>query len=325
VAARRSVWGDEKVQQLAKEFVASADEVYHLQTVKGREADLFRKVAEQGHYAGRTKPTSTRQGIYACAPNGVLLASINTTDAGAMLKMMEKALAKWKEMKPEDRLLKEAPAADPADRTRWERLYPADGLVLKDWSRDLPCENRDTAAWNLDYAWFRKEEARRLLPDVIEEGAICDVPRDLVLRLARLHLVDNVRGETDSWKEACIAAAEIAATVDEVKDGRARIRFAGKTRAVAVGKWRVNGFDPATDDQKRGFDAKILGSGTWDLAKERFVEFELIAAGTRWGGTQYNGRAKDLGEAPMAHLLRLAGETPAEHVAPAAIWEYGWK
>ncbi|KAF0246805.1 MAG: hypothetical protein FD180_335 [Planctomycetota bacterium] len=313
------------MQELAKEFVACADEVNHLQTVKGPEADLFRKVAEQGHYAGRVKPTSTRQGIYACAPNGVFLASINTTNAAAMAGMMEKALAKWKELKPEDRLMKEAPGADPGGRTRWERLFPADGLVLKDWSRDLPREGPARAAWNLDFAWFRKEEARRFLPDTIEEGALHEVPREIVLRLARFHFVDNVRGQTYPWQEAEIATAELAAIVDEVNGGRARIRFAGKTKATAVGKWRVNGFDPTTVDQKRGFDAKILGSATWDLAKERFVEFELIAAGTRWGGTQYNGRPDDLGEAPMAHLLRLAGDTPAERVAPASIWGYGWK
>ncbi|MCE9581877.1 MAG: hypothetical protein K8T20_05100 [Planctomycetes bacterium] len=317
------------MQELAKQFVACADEVYHLQTVTGPEAELFRKVAEQGHYGGRTKPTSTRQGIYACAPNGAFLASINTTDAAAMAGMMEKALAKWKELKPEDRLMKEPPAADPVDRTRWEKLFPADGLVLKDFSRDLPREKPGADAWadawNLDFAWFRKVEARSFLPETIVEGALHAVPRELVLRLARLHFVDNVRGQTYPWKEAEIAWAEMATVVDEVKDGRARIRFAGKTKAVAVGKWRVNGFDPNADDQKRGFEAKILGSATWDLAKERFVEFELVAAGPRWGGTQYNGRATDLEEAPMAHLLRLAGDTPAEHVAPASIWGYGWK
>jgi hypothetical protein len=319
------VWGDAKVQELAKEFVACADEVYHLQTVKGPEADLFRKIAEQGHYGGRTKPTTTRQGIYACAPNGVFLASINTTNAAAMAEFMQKALAKWKELKPEDRLMKEAPAADPADRTRWERLFPADGLVLKDFSRDLPRENVPQNAWNLDYAWFRKAEARAFLPESIEPGALQAVPRELVLRLARFHLVDNVRGQTYPWQEAEIAWAEMATVVEEVKDGRARIRIAGKAKASAVGKWRVNGFDPTAGDQKRGFDAKILGNATWDLAKEKFVEFELVAAGPRWGGTQYNGRASDLGEAPMAHLLRLAGETPAERVAPASIWGYGWK
>ena len=52
-----------------------------------------RELAEQGHYAGRTRPTNTRQGIYAAAPSGVLLASVNTRSAERMAAMLEEALA----------------------------------------------------------------------------------------------------------------------------------------------------------------------------------------------------------------------------------------
>ena len=65
MAGRRSVWSAPAVQELAASFVPAADEAHFLKVMRGAEGDLFRAVAEKGHYAGRTVPTSTRQGIYA--------------------------------------------------------------------------------------------------------------------------------------------------------------------------------------------------------------------------------------------------------------------
>ena len=93
--ARRSVWSDPRVVALVKNFVPVADEVHRLQTVKDPEGLLFQKIAEQGHYAGFGPPkhTGTRQGTYAAAPSGILLASINSNDPARMAEMLEKALA----------------------------------------------------------------------------------------------------------------------------------------------------------------------------------------------------------------------------------------
>jgi hypothetical protein len=77
--------------------------------------------------------------------------------------------------------------------------------------------------------------------------------------------------------------------------------------------------------QKRGYEARLLGRATYDVAKERFLTFELVAVGTRWGGTQFNVRRDDLDPAPMGVLFTLAGDSPWERVAPAFFNEvYGW-
>ena len=97
---------------LAASFVPAADEVWSLQHGQGVESKLFRTIAEQGHYAGRSKPSNTRQGIYAAAPSGALLASINSRDAGEVAGMLERALERWRELEPAERRLAELPAAD---------------------------------------------------------------------------------------------------------------------------------------------------------------------------------------------------------------------
>jgi hypothetical protein len=43
----------------------------------------------------------------------------------------------------------------------------------------------------------------------------------------------------------------------------------------------------------------------------------MVAIGSRWGGTRYNGRRRDADPAPIGILFSLADDTPCERVAPA--------
>lgn len=315
MTGRRVVWSDPELGKLLENFIPAADEVYHLQTVKGPEGDLFRKIAEQGHYAGRTKPTNTRQGIYATAPSGKLLASINSNNPREMQAMLERALEAWKALSKEERYLDEIPKSD---RFRWESRYPADGLVLRVIARDLPRKDaKKDARWNLDYAWFTKDEMKSLAA----EGP---VDEKLVRRIARCHLLDYVRGQTWLYDDKHVEKADLTAKIVREDGDVVELRYEGETRAAAEGKWPVRGFadmDRPTD-QKRGFEATLLGRAKFDRAKGRFVEFELLAVGTRWGGTQYNARGDDLAPAPLGLGFSMDTRT---RVAPAFAWSYGWK
>jgi hypothetical protein len=206
VIARRSVWSDPEVVELARAFVPVTDEVHRLQTGSDPECRLFQKIAEQGHYAGQTYPSSTRQGTYAAAPSGVLLASINSNDAKAMAGMLRRALERWDVLSREERLLPNDPAGETAQIRRAEQFYPEDGLVLNVFSRDLPrgeateADDWTAHAWNRDMAWFTRDEARTFLPpEPTGAGQRHEVPEPIVRRLARLHLVDNVRGQTPAF------------------------------------------------------------------------------------------------------------------------------
>ena len=327
--ARRAVWTDERVRPLLARFVSAADEVWHLQHVEGAEGELFRKVAEQGHYAGRTVPTDTRQGIYATTADGALLASVNTNDPERMRAMLTKALAAFDALPAGER--SGAASEAPAPR-RWERLFPADGLVLRTAVRDVGRERRAeegddwrSRAWNRDFAWFRADEARSFLPAAPKAGDRHEVPAELVQRLARLHLVDVARGQSEPYALEHVREARLVAEVLAVEEGLVRVRLEGRARTLQEGSWRTRGLDqgPSTP-QARGFDATLLGRATYDLGRRRFTAFELVAVGLRRGATRYNGRDDDLGPAPMGVALVLASDAPADRVAPASIWAYGW-
>ena len=330
---RRSIFSDPEVVELAKRFIPAADEVGFLQrkTSKGPESEWFRGVAEQGHYGGRTVPTDTRQGIYAAAPSGVLLASINHNDPRRVAAMLTKALAAWDSMPQAKRLPASALEKAPPGRPRWEALYPADGLVLRVHTRDVgrksdAVDDWRAKAWNLDFAWFRREEALALLPVDAKPGARIEVPSAITRRLVRLNLVDDVRGQTPAFADRAIEKAMLSSEVVRVDGNRVDLRLVGEARVVAKGTWPVGGFRDmdSPKPQERGFDGQLLGRATFDRKTGRFVAFELVALGSRWGATQYNGRTDDLGPAPMGVAFSLAGDAPADRVAPASMWEYGW-
>jgi hypothetical protein len=310
------------VAELVARFVPAADEVWFLQHRDAPECAFFRGFCEEGHYGGRREPTDTRQGIYCCTPSGRFLASANTTDPRALARMLEQALLRWEQVPEAERYLPEAPDPLAGRALRGEARYPEGGLVLRVTSRDLPREGapRDwrARAWNRDFAWFRAEEARGFVP----EGDAGEVPAALVRRLARCHLVDSVFGQTVPYRDEEVLEARLVATVLGRRDGRVELRFSGRARVEARGSWPMGGLRREVKEMTRGFDAEIEGRGVFAEAEGRFVEFELVATGPRWGGTQYNVRDDDPGPAPMSVSFALAGEGPAERVAPAHLHAY---
>ncbi len=311
----------------------AADEVGRLQRGEDAECRLFQALAEQGHYAGRTVPSDTRQGIYATTADGRCLASINTRDPRHVARMLRRALASWEALAP-----REEGAAPPLEGVnRFEDVYPEDGLVLKVFTRDLP-RDRDgdgdapssdwrRFAWNQDFAWFTAEEARGFVPATIEAGATHDVPFPLVARIVRLHLVDNVRGQVPAFARESVEVANLSTRVDRVEDGVVFLSFDGRTRAAENGRWPVRGFadGESAAAQRRGVETVVRGHAVWVAAASQFRAFELVAIGTRFGGSQFNARGDDLEPSPIGAVLRLAGRGPDERVAPALYWHYGWR
>lgn len=327
--ARRSVWADEKVQELLTEFVTVADEVGRLQRGGNPESDVFRGFCEQGHYGGRSRPTGTRQGIYAVAPSGRFLASVNTTSARRMAKMLETALRRWRQLAPEERGLDDERREAIAGTERFEDRYPEDGLVLAQYSRDLGPLPDETArqadwrrvAWNEDQVWFTAREARALLPASLEVGARRDVPHRLVSRLARLHLVDSVRGQTPAFRKHHVIGAELHCDVVAVTGDTVAVRYTGQTLTRQQGRWRTHDGGGEPDEQERGMHTELSGRASWNRTAGRFESFELLAIGERWGATQYNGRPLVDEPTPIGFAFVLA---PPGHprVAPAFWWHY---
>jgi hypothetical protein len=299
------------VLTLAAKFVPAADEVYRLQNLKtgvDPECRLFQKFSEIGHYR---QPGATRQGTYCVTPSGMLLGSINSNDPKRIADLLQKSLAKWETLKRDERLLNTDPKKQQADVKRPERFFPEDGLVLNVTSRDLPADAKAVKkewqlhAWNQDFAWFTKNEAASFLPAAAKVGDKLDVPGPIFHRIVCAHLVDNVRGQTSPFDESQIKKARLSVGVTAVEGQVVTLRLEGESL--------TNRESP----RKHGLDMRLVGKATYDLSKARFSTFELIALGTRWGGTQLNGRFGSTATEPIGIMLSLASDSPCERVAPA--------
>jgi hypothetical protein len=338
VAARAAAFADPEVIRLASEsFLPLAENCSPLQTQQDAKGEFFRLVAEQGHYAGRTVPSATRQGQYAFTPDGQLLASINTRDADKMLGMMRQALERWHDLRAEraERAEREAAQVARAEAGAYERdprypdLYPTDGLVLKQTLRDLPrpadhpISQVRPEAINFDYAWFTRDDVQLFLPERLEVGERRELPWRIVRRLARFHLLDSVRGETPAWRDEHVVHGRLTTEVTRVDGPRVHLTLEGSVLNQQAGAWPVRPFRQKWDDLTRGYDCALRGELVYDTSAQRFTRFDLVAAGDRWGGTEHNNRQEDQLPAPMGIRFELARSTPADRTPPHAnLWDY---
>ena len=140
-----------------------------------------------------------------------------------------------------------------------------------------------------------------------EVGATRPMPSVLALRLARCHLLDNVRGQTPAYEAEDIKAAEITLRVTQVEGETMHLEIQGKTQAERTENW------------KGGMRCELLGRAVHDGT--RFTQFQLVALGTRWGETKYNARG---GQEQSQLGIALVLDNSAPRVAPANHWIYGW-
>ncbi len=324
MAGRRSVWGDPEVQELAGGFVPATDETWRLQTSDDPQARFFRTMVD-----GSPEPIrGSRQGTYVCTPGGELLARVNSTDPRRIAETLRKGLAAWEALPAEARARPAPASASPAHR--FEDSFPADGLVLDAVHRDL--EGSGDAwvpgggRWNVDHVWFSPDEARGWVPLEDTVGARVDLPRFLRERLARFHLVDNVRGQEGPFAPEDVELSEVASTVVAIEGDRVVLTIEGRTRTVSDGVWKLGeNLWKQFPNRPRGVEARLAGGAVFDRTTERFVSFQLVALGESWGGSGLNGRrgAEPDARQPLAWRFTRAGDLPADRVPPAFIDIYG--
>ena len=131
-------------------------------------------------------------------------------------------------------------------------------------------------------------------------------------RVARFHLLDNVHALNYTFfpKEA-IEKARLTSTVLQVKGNLVSLSFKGETRASLVSPKMI------------GYEPKLLGRATFNLKEQKFVSFELVAVGLRWGLGNCNQRHNPT-PALMGIVFTLAGDSQAERLPPAFFSRYGW-
>lgn len=307
---------------MKQEFVPLAVNVSDLQSQQDREGLFFRKIAEQGHYAGRDEPTGTRQGLYIATVDGTLLASNNTGSPIEVLRLMQKGISSWNRGNNNSKG-KFRSSAKPDEN--YKVSFPKGGLILRETMRDLPRPNEafhKTDAHNFDHVWMTAEEVKAFSPAKAKPGFKYEIPEKIVRRLVRWHLIDQVKGESPAWKESQVLNASITAMVTQLADQesgtpRVRIRLKGKANCACPPTGEVNPYNNKKITAERGIDAKIQGWLTYDTKTKSFTHFDLLACGERWGTATYSFRHQDLRRSPIGFTFELLEVKPENLIRPA--------
>ena len=331
---RALTFSDPRIIELLKgRFVPVAANISSLQRQDDEEGRFLRLVAWQGRFGLSFEAAKARmaepehgechQGQFAVTTEGELLGSRHTRDPNLLLEVLEKALKNWERRKTQLAATEVADVADPDGRFAWR--YPEDGLVLHLGCTDLPRQvdlrpEERRGAHNQDYVWITREEMLAIGPDDARAGDSFPMHGPVARRLIRYHLIDSVRGETPAWPAEALRDTEMTLTVIEATPDRADLRLSGHAHLVEQGEWhsrrRNNGISCLI--QERGYDARLLGRLTFDRRERRFSRFDLMAVGTRWGGTTFNVRHDDVEPAPMGVAFTLAGREARDRTPPHA-------
>jgi len=311
---------------LRARFVAAADEVWRLQ--RGSDADcvFFQRAVNGGQ---RITDRGTRQGSWVLAPDGTLLGHVNSRESHDVRAMMDAALVRWAELPESARALPAGVELDPAHR--WEDSWPADGLVLVRIARELgpePVEEmlagERAPAWNRDFAWFSAAEIAAEVPPNVRPGSSFELPL-VARRLARFHLVDNVHGQTLPYADVEVRSARLAAHATARVGSQLVLVLEGASEALAEGPW-LGGESlwKPSGEHAHGMETRLGGRAVLDLETRRFLQFELVAVGRRFGRTDNDGRWRDPAPGRVAFHFALA--PPEPRVAPTfvAVYDAPW-
>ncbi|MBI2945373.1 MAG: hypothetical protein HYY25_14360 [Candidatus Wallbacteria bacterium] len=290
---------------------------------------------------------STVIGFYAIAPSGRPLASFNKNPrvGDTHLKpMLEEALAEWKKLTKEERLLKSSVTSELAHGFRWShfidgRRIPEGTLVLRNFTRDLERGPFDPKAngnygkewtlgmWNMDATWY--ENPAEMVPERLEVGQRFSLPERFARRLARYQLVDNVLGLSTPFGRDDVKVASIDGVVEKIEGDVVQIKLEGATRTVARGVWKQSEVSTPTPAE-RGFETSVYGWVRWNKASRKFEQFDMLCVGKRWGSTESNRRFDDefppytdnRAASPIAVAFRLIDGTVADAVPPMMLMLY---
>ena len=258
------------VKLLQTQFIPVAIDQAYQRRQKDNEGRFYQKIANQ---SPRKVGRGTTQGLFTADASGRLLAFTNNRGADRVLGMMKSSLQN--NPKP-----------------------PTGGLVVRVTSKVLGgYEKTDNeyrrifqASLGRDNLWIRAAEHTAL--------AKGELPKSLLRRIARFHLVDNTRGEPPMWDN------------NEIKKLEGVLRK-GQLRATVHLR---------TANNDRGYEAQLFGR--IETKNGKVTRLDLVAKGTFWGEGRYTRNAPK-GRFPLAVAFTLVdGKGAADSIPPQG--SRGW-
>lgn len=308
--AMRQTLSDPAIRALVDKFIPAADDTTRLAVGTDVEKVFFRNA-----FARLSNPSQVESALVAITPEGEGLTIITQTSTDAVRTGLEQALSQFGAVSGDAKAPNAGGGVELPSLS--DRNPPKNGLVLRVVVRDLPRpDGRKQTPFNLDFAWFTQDEAASFVPSTLRVDEVTDVPAALAGRLARFHLIDQVMGRTPPFEAGDIQTLRLRTRISTIERGVVTLRIAGMTTCSVA---------TVSSSPTRGVETSILGRARWDTRARKFLTFEIVAIGTRWGGSLTNGREGDTQPQPIGFLLSMATADRADQTPPGYLGLYGWR
>jgi hypothetical protein len=287
----------EVINRLKSEFIPFAGNTNELQVSKfdSPEKAWFLETCSKLS-PGITKG-GTAQGFWIVGADGQAYAySIGGRQKDQFMKLLDEGLAKFNSSPPKPIKLDILPIKT------WTRTPPKDSLVVRTISRIVPlplgADVRNTSIGR-DHYWIFAEDVADIKSS---KGTTVPMPAKMALRMARFHLVDNVRGEPNRWRYNNARVLDIKMT----KVSALEYSFEGLYKLTNL---------EAHGGAEKGIAGRLTGIIILDASQMRATRFEAYAEGYAWGDHENTSGAPP-GKFPIKIAFRSVDDEISRSVPP---------
>lgn len=250
------------VAALRKNFVPVAANLRDLQGPDTEVARWFLAAAGKVNYKVATGEEA--EGYYVLATDGTPLAFTDWQDAGKVLDVLSKGSAAAKTHQTQPWQAKPTPPG--------HELPASDTSVVRTFCRVRPIpegSNPINASVGRDHLWIYADEVKALMAAPAGDHPF---PPTLTARLARFHLIDNVRGEPDLWREDEVRKASFSFHRVGGSGPDARFAFSGS-------------YAQRNESGDRGLEGTLHGEFRISVADGRITRFRAYGEAQAWGSS----------------------------------------
>jgi len=248
----------------------------------------------------------TAQGFYIIGADGKLYGWNNTHYIPNILRFMDSALDAFRHNPPEQVEISQEQAA------RSYSIQPdSTTSIVQIFTRVSPlpaaCDELNRSVGR-DYMWIYADDVEDIL-STSESASAFPLPRNLVARLVRFHLIDNVRGEPDEWESSDVKLADFSANLVGTNEDAKHFVFHGK-------------YSQETSNHGRGQEGTLDGEFDILTATKKMANFRAFGKATVWGESTFTPGAPK-GKFGLLTAMIPANDAPANLIAPHAVWDDG--
>lgn len=244
--------------------------------------------------------TNDPQGMYIAGADGTSYGFTNDHDPPDIRRFMDTGLKRFRLHPP-----RRVTVTEQEQQASFSIHPPAKASVLRVYSRIRPVPAGVTPlneGVGRDYCWVYQDEVKAL---ATATGQTFPLPTTLVRRIARFHLLDNVRGTPDMWRAGDVKDARFTGRVVREVNGVRTLAFDGT-------------FALRTASGGRGYEGRIEGQCEVDARTLRLGRFRALATGKAWGVGTFTPNAPK-GRFPLLIALLDTDEPIARIVPPEEV------